>query len=145
MGPPEGLDGELDRREGVLDLVGDAPVLAAADASIALDAGTALARASADAVSLGTGLGAIVTAIGVAAQTRRIIRQNIACRITSYNVCYTKLLREFVYDRPFQFGSKRTGPDLARVGKRYSDDWHRIHLVNPRDVVPESNMRNNFV
>jgi len=47
---------------------------------------------------------------------------------------------EFVYDRPFQFGSKRTGPDLARVGKRYSDDWHRIHLVNPRDVVPESNM-----
>jgi cytochrome c oxidase cbb3-type subunit 2 len=47
---------------------------------------------------------------------------------------------EFVYDRPFQFGSKRTGPDLARVGQRYSDDWHRIHLVNPRDVVPESNM-----
>ena len=47
---------------------------------------------------------------------------------------------EFVYDRPFQFGSKRTGPDLARVGKRYSDDWHRIHLFNPRDVVPESNM-----
>ncbi len=47
---------------------------------------------------------------------------------------------EFVYDRPFQFGSKRTGPDLARVGKRYSDDWHRIHLMNPRDVVPESNM-----
>ncbi|MBT8079335.1 MAG: cytochrome-c oxidase, cbb3-type subunit II [Gammaproteobacteria bacterium] len=47
---------------------------------------------------------------------------------------------EFVYDRPFQFGSKRTGPDLARVGKRYSDDWHRIHMMNPRDVVPESNM-----
>lgn len=47
---------------------------------------------------------------------------------------------EFVYDRPFQFGSKRTGPDLARVGKRYSDEWHRIHLLNPRDVVPESNM-----
>jgi cytochrome c oxidase cbb3-type subunit 2 len=47
---------------------------------------------------------------------------------------------EFVYDRPFQFGSKRTGPDLARVGKRYSDDWHRIHLFNPRDVVPDSNM-----
>ena len=47
---------------------------------------------------------------------------------------------EFVYDRPFQFGSKRTGPDLARVGKRYSDEWHRIHLINPRDVVPESNM-----
>jgi len=47
---------------------------------------------------------------------------------------------EFVYDRPFQFGSKRTGPDLARVGGRYSDDWHRIHLLNPRDVVPESNM-----
>ncbi len=47
---------------------------------------------------------------------------------------------EFVYDRPFQFGSKRTGPDLARVGKRYSDEWHRIHMINPRDVVPESNM-----
>lgn len=47
---------------------------------------------------------------------------------------------EFVYDRPFQFGSKRTGPDLARVGKRYSDEWHRIHMLNPRDVVPESNM-----
>ena len=47
---------------------------------------------------------------------------------------------EFVYDRPFQWGSKRTGPDLARVGGRYSDEWHRIHLINPRDVVPESNM-----
>ncbi len=47
---------------------------------------------------------------------------------------------ESVYDRPFQWGSKRTGPDLARVGGRYSDDWHVIHLVNPRDVVPESNM-----
>ncbi|MFN0164427.1 MAG: cytochrome-c oxidase, cbb3-type subunit II [Burkholderiales bacterium] len=47
---------------------------------------------------------------------------------------------EFVYDRPFQWGSKRTGPDLARVGGRYSDEWHRIHLANPRDVVPESNM-----
>ncbi len=47
---------------------------------------------------------------------------------------------EFVYDRPFQWGSKRTGPDLARVGGRYSDDWHRVHLINPRDVVPESNM-----
>jgi len=47
---------------------------------------------------------------------------------------------EFVYDRPFQWGSKRTGPDLHRVGGRYSDDWHRIHLLNPRDVVPESNM-----
>ncbi len=47
---------------------------------------------------------------------------------------------EFVYDRPFQWGSKRTGPDLARVGGRYSDDWHRIHLNNPRDLVPESNM-----
>ncbi len=47
---------------------------------------------------------------------------------------------EFVYDRPFQWGSKRTGPDLARVGGRYSDDWHRIHLINPRLVVPESNM-----
>ena len=47
---------------------------------------------------------------------------------------------EFVYDHPFQWGSKRTGPDLARVGGRYSDDWHRVHLENPRDVVPESNM-----
>jgi cytochrome c oxidase cbb3-type subunit 2 len=47
---------------------------------------------------------------------------------------------EFVYDRPFQWGSKRTGPDLHRVGGRYSDDWHRAHLINPRDVVPESIM-----
>ena len=47
---------------------------------------------------------------------------------------------EFVYDRPFQWGSKRTGPDLARVGGRYSDEWHRVHMVNPRDVVPESIM-----
>ena len=47
---------------------------------------------------------------------------------------------EFVYDRPFQWGSKRTGPDLHRVGGRYSDDWHRAHLLNPRDLVPESNM-----
>ena len=47
---------------------------------------------------------------------------------------------ESVYDHPFQWGSKRTGPDLARVGARYSDDWHRVHLNNPRDVVPESNM-----
>ena len=50
------------------------------------------------------------------------------------------LAGEFVYDHPFQWGSKRTGPDLARVGGRYSDEWHRIHLVNPRDVVPESIM-----
>jgi len=47
---------------------------------------------------------------------------------------------EFVYDHPFQWGSKRTGPDLHRVGGRYSDEWHRIHLNNPRDLVPESNM-----
>ena len=47
---------------------------------------------------------------------------------------------ESVYDHPFLWGSKRTGPDLARVGGRYSDDWHRVHLQNPRDVVPESNM-----
>jgi cytochrome c oxidase cbb3-type subunit II len=47
---------------------------------------------------------------------------------------------ESVYDRPFQWGSKRTGPDLARVGGRYSDDWHRVHLIAPRSVVPESNM-----
>ena len=50
------------------------------------------------------------------------------------------LAGESVYDHPFQFGSKRTGPDLARVGGRYSDDWHRVHLANPRNVVPESNM-----
>jgi cytochrome c oxidase cbb3-type subunit 2 len=47
---------------------------------------------------------------------------------------------EYVYDHPFQWGSKRTGPDLARVGGRYSDEWHRVHLINPRDVVPESIM-----
>jgi cytochrome c oxidase cbb3-type subunit 2 len=50
------------------------------------------------------------------------------------------LAGESVYDRPFQWGSKRTGPDLARVGGRYSDDWQRVHLMNPRDLVPESNM-----
>jgi cytochrome c oxidase cbb3-type subunit II len=50
------------------------------------------------------------------------------------------LAGESVYDHPFQFGSKRTGPDLARVGGRYTDEWHRVHLLNPRDVVPESNM-----
>jgi len=49
---------------------------------------------------------------------------------------------EFVYDRPFQWGSKRTGPDLARIGGKYSDDWHRLHLLRPRDLVPESNMPN---
>lgn len=50
------------------------------------------------------------------------------------------LAGEFVYDRPFQWGSKRTGPDLARVGGLYSDEWHEVHFLNPRDVVPESNM-----
>ena len=50
------------------------------------------------------------------------------------------LAGEFVYDHPFQWGSKRTGPDLARVGGRYSDEWHRAHMINPRDVVPESIM-----
>ena len=50
------------------------------------------------------------------------------------------LAGESVYDRPFQWGSKRTGPDLARVGGKYSDDWHRLHFMNPRDLVPESNM-----
>jgi len=50
------------------------------------------------------------------------------------------LAGEFVYDHPFQWGSKRTGPDLARVGGRYSDEWHRVHMVSPRDVVPESIM-----
>jgi cytochrome c oxidase cbb3-type subunit 2 len=47
---------------------------------------------------------------------------------------------EYVYDHPFQWGSKRTGPDLWRVGGKYSDEWHRIHLINPRDLVPESNL-----
>ena len=72
------------------------------------------------------------------------------------NVCHTQMIRplraeteryghytvagEHVYEHPFLWGSKRTGPDLARVGKRYSDEWHRAHLYNPRDVVPESNM-----
>ena len=72
------------------------------------------------------------------------------------NTCHSQMIRplraeteryghysvagEFVYDHPFLFGSKRTGPDLARVGQRYSDDWHRAHMYNPRDVVPESNM-----
>ncbi|MCC6202185.1 MAG: cytochrome-c oxidase, cbb3-type subunit II [Gammaproteobacteria bacterium] len=72
------------------------------------------------------------------------------------NVCHSQMIRpfraeteryghysvagEFVYDHPFLWGSKRTGPDLARVGGRYSDDWHRVHLINPRDVVPESIM-----
>ena len=72
------------------------------------------------------------------------------------NVCHSQMIRplraeteryghysvagESVYNHPFLWGSKRTGPDLARVGKRYSDDWHRAHLYNPRDVVPESNM-----
>ncbi len=50
------------------------------------------------------------------------------------------LAGEFVYDHPFQWGSKRTGPDLHRVGGRYNDEWHRIHLINPRDLVPESIM-----
>lgn len=72
------------------------------------------------------------------------------------NVCHTQMVRPFraeteryghysvagesVYEHPFLWGSKRTGPDLARVGGRYSDEWHRVHLDNPRDVVPESNM-----
>ena len=72
------------------------------------------------------------------------------------NTCHSQMIRpfraeteryghysvagEFVYDRPFQWGSKRTGPDLHRVGGRYSDEWHRVHMINPRDVVPESIM-----
>ena len=81
--------------------------------------------------------------------------RNIYVREGCYN-CHSQMIRpfraeteryghysvagEFVYDRPFLWGSKRTGPDLARVGGRYGDQWHRIHLDNPRDVVPESNM-----
>jgi len=61
-------------------------------------------------------------------------------RFESERYGHYSLAGESVYDRPFQWGSKRTGPDLARVGGRYSDDWHRVHLVDPRAVVPESNM-----
>ena len=85
----------------------------------------------------------------------RLAGRDIYVREGCYN-CHSQMVRplraeteryghysvagEFVYDRPFQWGSKRTGPDLARVGARYSDEWHRTHLNNPRDVVPESNM-----
>lgn len=85
----------------------------------------------------------------------RLAGRDIYVREGCYN-CHSQMIRpfraeteryghysvagEFVYDRPFQWGSKRTGPDLARVGGRYSDDWHRTHLNNPRDLVPESNM-----
>lgn len=81
--------------------------------------------------------------------------RDIYLREGCYN-CHSQMIRPFraetlryghysvagesVYDHPFQWGSKRTGPDLARVGGKYSDEWHRIHLNNPRDVVPESNM-----
>ena len=85
----------------------------------------------------------------------RLAGRDIYLREGCYN-CHSQMIRpfraeteryghysvagEFVYDHPFQWGSKRTGPDLARVGGRYSDQWHRVHLLNPRDVVPESNM-----
>ena len=85
----------------------------------------------------------------------QLIGRDVYIREGCYN-CHSQMIRpfraetlryghysvagEFVYDHPFQWGSKRTGPDLARVGGRYSDDWHRAHLINPRDVVPESNM-----
>ena len=85
----------------------------------------------------------------------RLSGRDIYIREGCYN-CHSQMIRpfraeteryghysvagEFVYDHPFQWGSKRTGPDLARVGGRYSDLWHRTHLINPRDVVPESNM-----
>ena len=85
----------------------------------------------------------------------RLVGRDVYIREGCYN-CHSQMIRpfraeteryghysvagEFVYDRPFQWGSKRTGPDLARVGGRYSDDWHRIHFQNPRDVVPESIM-----
>jgi cytochrome c oxidase cbb3-type subunit 2 len=84
-----------------------------------------------------------------------LIGRDIYIREGCYN-CHSQMIRpfraeteryghysvagEFVYDHPFQWGSKRTGPDLARVGGRYSDLWHKMHLLNPRDVVPESNM-----
>jgi cytochrome c oxidase cbb3-type subunit 2 len=85
----------------------------------------------------------------------RLAGRDIYIREGCYN-CHSQMIRpfraeteryghysvagEFVYDHPFQWGSKRTGPDLARVGGRYSDQWHKTHLLNPRDVVPESNM-----
>ncbi len=85
----------------------------------------------------------------------QLVGRDIYLREGCYN-CHSQMIRpfrsetlryghysvagEFVYDHPFQWGSKRTGPDLHRVGGKYSDDWHRIHLTNPRDVVPESNM-----
>lgn len=85
----------------------------------------------------------------------RLAGRDIYVREGCYN-CHSQMIRPFrseterygpyttagetVYDRPFQFGSKRTGPDLARVGGRYSDDWQRLHLLNPRALVPESNM-----
>jgi cytochrome c oxidase cbb3-type subunit 2 len=85
----------------------------------------------------------------------QLVGRDIYVREGCYN-CHSQMIRPFraeteryghysvagesVYDHPFQWGSKRTGPDLARVGGRYSDDWHRVHLENPRDVVPESNM-----
>ena len=85
----------------------------------------------------------------------QLVGRDIYVREGCYN-CHSQMIRPFraeteryghysvagesVYDHPFQWGSKRTGPDLARVGGRYSDDWHRVHLDNPRDVVPESNM-----
>jgi len=85
----------------------------------------------------------------------QVVGRDIYVREGCYN-CHSQMIRpfraetlrygsyslagEFVYDRPFQWGSKRTGPDLARVGGRYNDEWHRIHLTNPRDLVPESNM-----
>ncbi len=85
----------------------------------------------------------------------RLAGRDVYIREGCYN-CHSQMIRpfraeteryghysvaaEYVYDRPFQWGSKRTGPDLARVGGRYSDEWHRTHLDNPRDVVPESNM-----
>src|SRR3546814_20887639 len=61
-------------------------------------------------------------------------------RFETERYVHYSLAGESVYDRPHQWGSKRTGPDLARVGGRYSDDWHRVHLIDPRAVVPESNM-----
>jgi cytochrome c oxidase cbb3-type subunit 2 len=85
----------------------------------------------------------------------RLAGRDVYVREGCYN-CHSQMIRPFrseterygpyslagesVYDHPFQFGSKRTGPDLARVGGRYSDEWHRVHFMNPRDVVPESNM-----
>jgi cytochrome c oxidase cbb3-type subunit 2 len=114
-------------------------------------------------ISLG-GLAEIVPLFFIKNTTAAVVKPYTALELEGRDVyiregcynCHSQMIRPFraeteryghysvagesVYDHPFQWGSKRTGPDLARVGGRYSDDWHRVHLIDPRDVVPESNM-----